>query len=129
MDNAAFEKYQYFTEQTIANLSTRITTLEEKLNVFTNLLAVSQYVNQYIKTEDFYPLIADTLIGVFGAKYATIYLKKMGIISLPHLLHSLFHLLRLRKISLCVIKKNPLLSIMKHLFMRLLKRHLLSFHA
>lgn len=78
MDNASFEKYQHFTEQTIANLSNRITTLEEKLNVFTNLLAVSQYVNQYIKTEEFFPLIADTLIGVFGAKYATIYLKTNG---------------------------------------------------
>lgn len=70
-----FEKYQHFTEQTIANLSNQITELEQKLNVFTNLLEISQYINQYIKSQDFFPLINDMLIGVFGAKYSTIYIK------------------------------------------------------
>lgn len=63
----SFEKYQRFIEQTIANLSNQITELEQKLNVFTNLLEISQYINQYIKSQDFFPLINDMLIGVFGA--------------------------------------------------------------
>lgn len=75
MDNAAFEKYQIFTEKTIADLSNQITVLEEKLNVFTNLLEISKYINQYIKSKDLFPLINDMLIGVFGAKYSTIYIK------------------------------------------------------
>ena len=60
----SFEKYQRFTEQTIANLSTEITDLEQKLNVFTNLLEISQYINQYIKSQNLFPLINDMLIGV-----------------------------------------------------------------
>ncbi len=70
-----FEKYQRFTEQTIFNLSNEITVLEQKLNVFTNLLEISNYINQYIKNQDLFPLINDMLIGVFGAKYSTIYIK------------------------------------------------------
>ena len=75
IDGETFEKYQRFTEQTIANLSNEITKLEEQLDVFTNLLEISQYINQYIKSQDLFPLINDMLIGVFGAKYSTIYIK------------------------------------------------------
>lgn len=71
----SFEKYQRFTEQTIAHLSSQITELEQKLNVFTNLLDISQYINQYIESQNLFPLINDMLIGVFGAKYSTIYIK------------------------------------------------------
>ena len=74
IDAKDFDKYQRFTEQTIS-LSNRITELEEQLNVFTNLLEISQYINQYIKSNDLFPLINDMLIGVFGAKYSTIYIK------------------------------------------------------
>lgn len=70
-----FERYQRFTEQTIFDLSRQITELEQKLNVFTNLLEISNYINQYIKSQDLFPLINDMLIGVFGAKYSTIYIK------------------------------------------------------
>ena len=75
IDAKDFDKYQRFTEQTITSLSNRITELEEQLNVFTNLLEISQYINQYIKSSDLFPLINDMLIGVFGAKYSTIYIK------------------------------------------------------
>lgn len=75
LDAQTFEKYQRFTEQTISNLSNRITELEGQLNVFTNLLEISQYINQYIKSQDLFPFINDMLIGVFGAKYSTIYIK------------------------------------------------------
>lgn len=75
IDAKDFEKYQRFTEQTISSLSNRITELEEQLNVFTNLLEISQYINQYIKSSDLFPLINDMIIGVFGAKYSTIYIK------------------------------------------------------
>ncbi len=75
MDCEKFEKYQRFTEQTIFDLSQQITELEQKLNVFTNLLEISNYINQYIKSQNLFPLINDMLIGVFGAKYSTIYIK------------------------------------------------------
>ena len=75
MNNELFEKYQIFTEQTIFDLSQQVMELEKKLNVFTNLLEISKYINQYIKDQNLFPLINDMLIGVFGAKYSTIYIK------------------------------------------------------
>ncbi|MDF2594486.1 MAG: diguanylate cyclase with sensor [Clostridia bacterium] len=75
MNNELFEKYQIFTEQTIYDLSQQVILLEKKLNVFTNLLEISKYINQYIKDQNLFPLINDMLIGVFGAKYSTIYIK------------------------------------------------------
>jgi diguanylate cyclase (GGDEF)-like protein len=75
MNTEQFEKYQIFTEKTINDLSQQITTLETKLNMLTNLLEISKYINQYIKDPNLFPLINDMLIGVFGAKYSTIYIK------------------------------------------------------
>ena len=75
MDTELFEKYQIFTEKTIFDLSQEVMMLEKKLNVFTNLLEISKYINQYIKDQSLFPLINDMLIGVFGAKYSTIYIK------------------------------------------------------
>ncbi len=75
MNPEQFEKYQLFTEKTIHNLSQQVTLLENKLNMFTNLLEISRYINQYIKDPNLFPLINDMLIGVFGAKYSTIYIK------------------------------------------------------
>lgn len=78
MDNTQFEKYQQFTEKTIHDLSQKITVLENKLNMFTNLVEISKYINQYIKDPNLFTLINDMLIGVFGARYATIFIKLSG---------------------------------------------------
>lgn len=75
MKSEEFEKYQHFTEQTIFELSQQVITLEKKLNMFTNLLEISKYINQYIKDPNLFPLINDMLIGVFGAKFSNIYIK------------------------------------------------------
>lgn len=75
ISNETFEQYQRLMEDTISHMSAQITDLEQKLNVFTNLLEISQYINQYIKSQDMFPLINDMLIGVFGAKYSTIFIK------------------------------------------------------
>ena len=75
MQPEQFEKYQIFTEQTINNLSQQVMELEKKLDMFSNLLAISKYINQYIKDPNLFSLINDMLIGVFGAKYSSIYIK------------------------------------------------------
>ena len=75
MNSEQFEKYQVFTEKTIHNLSQQVTALEKKLDMFTNLLEISKYINQYIKDPNLFQLINDMLIGVFGAKYSAIYIK------------------------------------------------------
>ena len=75
MNPEQFEKYQIFTEKTINNLSQQVIILEKKLNMFTNLLEISKYINQYIKDPNLFPLINDMLVGVFGVKYSTIYIK------------------------------------------------------
>jgi GAF domain-containing protein len=73
MDQEQFDKYQHFTEKTIYDLSQKVTELENKLNVITNLLEISKYINQYLKDPNLFSLINDMLIGVLGAKYSTIY--------------------------------------------------------
>lgn len=75
MNSEQFEKYQIFTEKTINNLSQKVTNLEKKLDMFTNLLEISKYINQYIKDPNLFSLINDMLIGVFGAKHSTIFIK------------------------------------------------------
>lgn len=71
----SFEDYQRFTEKTIFDLSQTIISLEKKVDIFTNLLEISNYINRYIKSKNLFPLINDMLIGIFGAKYSTIYIK------------------------------------------------------
>ncbi len=75
MEKEKFEKYQEFTEQTIYKLSQQVMLLEKKLDMFTNMLEISKYINQYIKDPNLFPLINDMLIGVFGANNSTIYIK------------------------------------------------------
>ncbi len=75
MDKEKFDKYQEFTEQTIYKLSQQVMLLEKKLDMFTNMLEISKYINQYIKDPNLFPLINDMLIGVFGAYHSTIYIK------------------------------------------------------
>ncbi len=75
MEKEKFEKYQEFTEQTIYKLSQQVMLLEKKLDMFTNMLEISKYINQYIKDPNLFPLINDMLIGVFGANHSTIYIK------------------------------------------------------
>jgi len=75
MNAEQFEKYQQFTENTIHRLSQRVTELEKKLDMFSNLLDISKYINKYIKDPNLFPIINDMLIGVFGAKQSNIYIK------------------------------------------------------
>jgi len=75
MNAEQFEKYQRFTENTINKLSHRVTELEKKLDMFSNLLDISKYINKYIKDPNLFPIINDMLIGVFGAKNSNIYIK------------------------------------------------------
>lgn len=78
MDSEQFEKYQIFTEKTIYKLSKQLTDMEKKLDMLSSLLEISKYINQNIKDPNLLPLINDMLIGVFGAKFSTIYLKLDG---------------------------------------------------
>lgn len=75
MEENQLEKYQEFTEKTIHNLSQKVTFLEKKLDMFTNLLEISKYINQYIKDPNLFNLINDMLVGVFGAEHSTIYIR------------------------------------------------------
>lgn len=75
MNNEQFEKYQLFTENTIHKLSEQVTLMEKKLDMFSNLLEISKYINKYIKDPNLFPIINDMLIGVFGAKHSNIYIR------------------------------------------------------
>ena len=75
METNHFERYQEFTENIIYNMSQKVTILEKKLDMFTNLLEISRYINQYIKDPNLFNIINDMLVGVFGAEYSTIYIR------------------------------------------------------
>lgn len=75
-------RYQELSEETIQKLNSKIIDLEDKLGIFSSVLSISEYINQYYGSEEIIFLINDVLIGVLGAAYSTIYVKESGRLNL-----------------------------------------------
>lgn len=71
-------KYQELSEDTIQKLNSKIVDLENKLAIFTSVLSISEYINQYYGSDKIVSLINDMLIGVMGAAFSSIYVKENG---------------------------------------------------
>ncbi|MGE5628406.1 MAG: diguanylate cyclase [Solirubrobacterales bacterium] len=71
-------KYQELSEDTIQKLNSKIVDLENKLAIFTSVLSISEYINQYYGSDKIISLINDMLIGVMGAAFSSIYVKENG---------------------------------------------------
>lgn len=71
-------RYQELSETTIQKLNTKIVELENKLNMFSSVLSISEYINQCLGNEKILLMVNDVLMGVLGAEYSTIYIKEKG---------------------------------------------------
>ena len=71
-----FSTYQNFAEKQIQTMSEKNTELEKKLDVLTNVVEVSKYINSNISDDNLIPMINDMIIGILGVTYSTIYLKE-----------------------------------------------------
>lgn len=69
-----FSTYQNFAEAQIQRMNGKNTELEKKLDILTNVIEVSNYINSNISDDNLIPMINDMIIGILGATYSTIYL-------------------------------------------------------
>lgn len=69
-----FSTYQNFAEAQIQRMNEKNTELEKKLDILTNVIEVSKYINSNISDDNLIPMINDMIIGILGATYSTIYL-------------------------------------------------------
>lgn len=73
-----FSTYQNFAEKQIQMMSEKNTELEKKLDVLTNVVEISKYINSNISDDNLIPMINDMIIGILGVTYSTIYLREDG---------------------------------------------------
>ncbi|AAK78613.1 diguanylate cyclase (GGDEF)-like protein [Clostridium acetobutylicum] len=69
-----FSTYQNFAETQIQRMNGKNTELEKKLDILTNVIEVSKYINSNISDDNLVPMINDMIIGILGVTYSTIYL-------------------------------------------------------
>lgn len=68
-----YESYQYLAEQTMQDMSRKITSLEKKLDNFSGLVDMINHINLHIQDNNIMSLINDMLIGIIGCTYSTVY--------------------------------------------------------
>lgn len=71
-----FITYQNFAEKQIQILSEKNMEMEKRLNVLTNVVEISKYINSNISDDNLLPMINDMIIGILGVTYSTIYMKE-----------------------------------------------------
>lgn len=69
------ETYKSFAESTIELLNNKVNILE-KIDVITNVMEISKYINLNVSESDLIPKINDMIVGILGVEYSTIYIKK-----------------------------------------------------
>lgn len=74
MTYAELLQYKENADLKIQSLEKQIEELQDVMNTYTHLLDISAYINQYVKSQDFFTILADVFLGVFGAQYVTIYM-------------------------------------------------------
>lgn len=70
--------YQRFIEDTLRVLNEKNILLEKKLDLFSNIIEISKYINSNISNDDLLAMINDMIIGIIGVTYSSIYLKENG---------------------------------------------------
>lgn len=69
-----YTSYQKMAEQIMQNLNDKNIKLEQKINAFTNIVLISNHINQNLNNQNLLELINDSILGLFGATYSTIYI-------------------------------------------------------
>lgn len=76
--NSEYESYQKITEGKIQELSSINVQYEKNLDMLSNVILISNYINSNLSSKFIIPMINDMIIGVIGATQCTIYLQENG---------------------------------------------------
>lgn len=68
--------YQRITESKLQELSTINVQYEKNLDMLSNVLFISNYVNSNLSSKNIIPIINDMIIGIIGVTQSTVYLKE-----------------------------------------------------
>lgn len=71
-----YESYQRITESKLQELSTTNVQYEKNLDMLSNVLFISNYVNSNLSSKNIIPIINDMIIGIIGVTQSTVYLKE-----------------------------------------------------
>lgn len=71
-----FKIYKSFAESTIDILNEKVRGLEKKIDIMTNIMEISKYINLSVSEADLIQKINDMIIGIMGVEFSTIYIRK-----------------------------------------------------
>lgn len=69
-----FESYQFNAEYKIQSLSSLNMYLEKNINVLSNIVEISNYVNSFLSSDNLMATINDMIIGILGVTHSTVYI-------------------------------------------------------
>ena len=69
-----YESYQHNTEYRLQNLSSLNMYLEKNINILSNIVEISNYVNSFVSSENLMATINDMIIGILGVTHSTVYI-------------------------------------------------------
>lgn len=69
-----YERYQQITEEKIQELSSVNVQHEKNLDMLSNVILISNYINSNLSSKNIIPMINDMIIGIIGVTQSTIYL-------------------------------------------------------
>ncbi|MBE6055282.1 MAG: sensor domain-containing diguanylate cyclase [Clostridium sartagoforme] len=75
---ADYESYQKTTEDKIQELSSINVHYEKNLDMLSNVILISNYINSNLSSKNIIPMINDMIIGIIGVTQSTIYLLESG---------------------------------------------------
>lgn len=71
-----FNSYQSLMEKTVQDLNEKNFKLEKKLDVLSNVIEISKYLNSMISDDNLLSAMNDIIIGIIGSQYSSILLKE-----------------------------------------------------
>ena len=71
-----YESYQKITEQKIQELSLANVQYEKNLDMLSNIILISNYINSNLSSKNIVQMINDMIIGIIGVTQSTIYLQQ-----------------------------------------------------
>ncbi|MGL5616718.1 MAG: sensor domain-containing diguanylate cyclase [Sarcina sp.] len=69
-----FQCYQDFAEKKLYEINDKNKQLQKNLNIFTNIIEISKYINLNLFNDNLLDKINDSIVGIFGVSYSTIHL-------------------------------------------------------
>lgn len=77
-----YETYQEFSEKHMQDLSNKNIKLEKSIDVLSNIVEISKYVNEYFSNDHLFSRINDMILGILGVTYSTIFILENNELSI-----------------------------------------------